>query len=107
MFDVAPILSDSEDKLHIEVCNKKLFLDSNKVIKVFVRFIVSKRGLPGCMEIIRSPNDSLNNLAIKAIRKIRFKPASKKGQALDAVMVLPITFSYKVAILDKRCNKYQ
>jgi TonB family protein len=60
---------------------------------VIVKILVSKTGSVSEAEIINSI-PGLNEAAIKAITKLKFKPAKFKGKLVDAWIRIPINFEY-------------
>lgn len=59
---------------------------------VHVQFILSKRGVPEHLQIIKSSNDLLNEAALKAIEKYRYKPGFQDLLPVRVKMIIPVQF---------------
>lgn len=59
---------------------------------VVLRVLVSERGLPLQVEVIRGAPAGLTEAAVEAVRKWTFDPATKSGLAMRTWMVVPIPF---------------
>jgi protein TonB len=60
--------------------------------RVLVRCIVSKEGKPSGITVTRSVHRLLDEEAVRAMRRMRFKPAMKNGKPVEVFMTLPVTF---------------
>ena len=60
---------------------------------VTLRVLVDETGSPSRLSVIRGLPGGLNDSAIEAGRKIKFKPAMKDGKPVSYWMVLQMTFS--------------
>lgn len=60
---------------------------------VTVSFLVDEKGVVQDASVEKSSNPELNDLALAAIRKWRFKPARKDGVAVAMRVSLPIKFA--------------
>ena len=64
--------------------------------KVTVRCYINKDGYVEDLHVIKGvPNSGLDKAAIDAVKKTRFKPATKDGKPIGVWMTVPITFSIK------------
>ena len=59
---------------------------------VVLRVLVSERGAPMTIEVIRGAAGGLTEAAVDAVRKWSFEPARKAGLAVRTWMVVPIPF---------------
>lgn len=59
---------------------------------VVLRVLVSERGLPLQVEVMRGASGGLTEAAVDAVRKWSFDPARKGGLAMRTWMVVPIPF---------------
>jgi len=59
---------------------------------VVLRVLVSERGLPLQVEVIRGAPAGLTEAAVEAVRKWTFDPATKSGLAMRTWMVVPTPF---------------
>lgn len=59
---------------------------------VYVLFVVNKRGRVQDPIVQQSPNPALDRPAIAAVKKWRFEPGKRKGEAVSFRMRVPITF---------------
>lgn len=62
--------------------------------KVYVQFIVSRRGKISDIEIIKSINESFSKEAINVIKKMpKWKPGEQRGKRVNVRYTMPIKFS--------------
>ena len=59
---------------------------------VYVLFIVNQRGRVQDPIVQQSPNPILNRPALNTVKKWRFEPGERKGEAVSFRMRVPITF---------------
>jgi TonB family protein len=59
---------------------------------VVLRVLVSERGAPMTIEVVRGASGGLTEAAVDAVRKWSFEPARKSGLAVRTWMVVPIPF---------------
>ncbi len=59
---------------------------------VVLRVLVSERGAPLTIEVVRGAAGGLSEAAVDAVRKWSFDPARKEGLAMRTWMVIPIPF---------------
>ncbi len=59
---------------------------------VVLRVLVSERGAPLTIEVVRGAAGGLTEAAVDAVRKWSFEPARKDGLAMRTWMVIPIPF---------------
>ena len=59
---------------------------------VVLRVLVSERGVPLQVEVMRGAAAGLTDAAVEAVRKWTFEPARKSGLAMRTWMVVPIPF---------------
>jgi len=60
--------------------------------KVFVAFIVDTSGNVVGPRVMKSENDSLNEVAVKCVSKWQFKAAQKGGENVSMRVIVPIRF---------------
>ncbi len=60
--------------------------------EVLVEFIVGETGEVIEAVVVRSTMSALNDLAVAAVRKWKFKAAERSGRPIRAVMQIPMTF---------------
>lgn len=63
--------------------------------RVFVRFVVSKNGVPTDVRVIDPVHPLLDEEAVRAVRKLRFLPGIKDGDPVAVQMTIPISFGRK------------
>lgn len=64
--------------------------------RVLVKFVVDEQGAVIHPEVIRSPDTSLSNEALRVINKLdKWKPGELKGQKVSVYYTLPIVFKLK------------
>lgn len=65
--------------------------------KVFVQLLISKKGKPGKVEVIRTFNPDANKIALKKAKKLKFKPTthSVTGETIPSRIIVPIVFVKK------------
>ncbi len=59
---------------------------------VLVRFVVDEEGITRDLEVVESVHGSLDQAAMRAIRKTRFVPGRKDGRPVRVQMSMPISF---------------
>ncbi len=59
---------------------------------VVLRVLVSERGAPLEIEVLRGAPGGLTEAAVEAVRKWTFDPARKAGLAMQTWMIVPIPF---------------
>ena len=60
---------------------------------VMVGFTVDTKGAVQDAEVVKSTHEILNEPALAALKKWRFKPAQKDGQSVPMHVVIPIKFN--------------
>jgi len=60
---------------------------------VTIWFLVNEDGKPVCERVIESVDEEIDEVAINAVRKSDFVPATVKGEPVSRVMTFPFTFS--------------
>jgi periplasmic protein TonB len=63
--------------------------------KTVVRVAVSKDGKAKRMDILNSAGEVLDEEAVRVITDTDFKPAQFNGKAVDATIIIPVTFKLK------------
>ncbi|MCU0868263.1 MAG: energy transducer TonB [Burkholderiales bacterium] len=67
---------------------------NNEEGKVLLRVLVSDKGVPLSVELRQSSGFTrLDNAALEAVRKWKFVPARQGSEAVEASVIVPITFS--------------
>ena len=59
---------------------------------VVVKIVVNPDGTPSDPVVLKSPGQALDNAAIDAVMKQRFKPGRQRGRAVAAYMAIPVRF---------------
>ena len=60
--------------------------------RVFVQFVVSKRGYPENIEVVKGVHHKLDRIALRAVSKAVFIPGKHNGEIVPVKLSLPITF---------------
>jgi len=61
--------------------------------KVWIRFVINKRGKVSDIEVIRSPDKALSRAAVKTIKSLPdWKPAKQNGKNVSMYFTIPINF---------------
>lgn len=60
--------------------------------RVIVQFVVDKKGNVQDPKVTRGVHKLLNEEAIRAVKKQKFKPGKQSGQVVKVQMSLPVTF---------------
>lgn len=63
--------------------------------RVFVQFVVNEQGNVVDPHVTRGVHKLLDEAAIEAIKKMKFKPGKQRGKAVKVQMSLPVTFRLK------------
>ena len=63
--------------------------------KVIIEFIVDKNGNVVDMKIIQSVNDKLDEIALNAVKDLKFTPGKQRGKPVKVKMKIPINFRLK------------
>ncbi|MFB6273274.1 MAG: energy transducer TonB [Salinibacter sp.] len=63
--------------------------------RVIVQFVVDENGNVQTPKVIRGVHRLLNNAAIKAVRKQKFKPGKQRGRPVKVQMALPVSFTLR------------
>lgn len=63
--------------------------------RVFVQFVVDENGDVQNPKVTRGVHKLLNEEAIRAVKKMKFKPGKQRGKAVKVQMSLPVTFRLK------------
>lgn len=63
--------------------------------RVFVQFVVDESGNVQNPKVTRGVHKLLNEEAIRAVKKMKFKPGKQRGKAVKVQMSLPVTFRLK------------
>ncbi|MFC1494773.1 TonB family protein [Thermodesulfobacteriota bacterium] len=62
--------------------------------RVVLKFIVTKEGNVRDPKVVESiPNGAFDESALEAVKKYRFKPATKNGEPVDCIAKMPFVFS--------------
>jgi len=62
---------------------------------VVIRIVVEPTGIPSHPEVARSAGDVLDQAALDAVMKLRFKPGRQRGQPVRVRMAIPIRFKLR------------
>ena len=60
--------------------------------RVIVQFVVDEQGNVQNPQVVRGLGAGLDEVALEAVKKAKFKPGQQRGQAVKVKMSLPITF---------------
>ena len=60
---------------------------------VTIWFLVNEDGKPVCERVIQSVDKDIDEVAVNAVRKSEFVPATVKDEPVSRAMTLPFTFS--------------
>jgi len=60
--------------------------------RVFVQFVVDEEGNVQNPKVTRGVHKLLNQEALRAVKKMKFKPGKQRGNAVKVQMSLPVTF---------------
>jgi protein TonB len=60
--------------------------------RVFVQFVVDEEGNVQNPQVTRGVHKLLNQEALRAVKKMKFKPGKQRGNAVKVQMSLPVTF---------------
>lgn len=60
--------------------------------RVYVQFVVNKRGEVENPKIVRGPGAGLNTEALRVIKKAKFQPGIQQGRPVNVRMTMPIIF---------------
>ena len=60
---------------------------------VTIWFLVNEDGKPVCKRVIQSVDKDIDEVAVNAVRKSEFVPATIKDEPVSRAMTLPFTFS--------------
>jgi TonB family protein len=60
--------------------------------RVFVRFVVDQRGMPGDIQVVRGIGGGCDEAAAQAVGESRFTPGYQDGRPVKVRMSLPVTF---------------
>ena len=63
--------------------------------RVFVQFVVDENGNVQNPKVTRGVHKLLNQEALRAVRKMKFKPGKQRGKPVKVQMSLPVTFRLK------------
>lgn len=62
--------------------------------KVYVQFVINKKGKMENIKVIRSPHESLSKESVRVIKKMpRWKPGVQDGKKVKVRYTLPINFT--------------
>jgi len=76
-----------------EIVYPKSAVDANQEGKVYVLFIVSKRGKLSDFEIVRGLGNELDNEALRAVKNMpKWKPGKQGSKRVKVKVVIPIEF---------------
>jgi TonB family protein len=88
--DTRPVLLSQIRPVYTEEARK------NKVIGVvLLRVLIDETGNPTQVRVVRGLPDGLNESAIEAVKKSRFKPAMKDGKPVAFTVTLEVTFNIR------------
>jgi TonB family protein len=59
---------------------------------VSVSFVVTQEGLPVDLHLVRSVAKDIDESAMRAVRRLRFRPASRDGKPVPAHVTIDVTF---------------
>jgi TonB family protein len=59
---------------------------------VRISFVVSAEGLPADLHLIRSAGDDLDQSALRAVRRLQFKPALRNGRPVPVHVTIDVAF---------------
>jgi TonB family protein len=59
---------------------------------VSISFVVTAEGLPADLHLIRSVYHDLDESALRAVRRLRFKPAKRDGKPVPAHVTIDVSF---------------
>jgi periplasmic protein TonB len=59
---------------------------------VTISFAISAEGLPFDLHLIRSVYPDLDESALRAVRRLRFKPATRDGKPVPAHVTIDVSF---------------
>jgi protein TonB len=62
---------------------------------VYLQFIVDKQGNVKNIEVLRSPNETLEEEAIRALKATTFTPGKQRKQPVEVRMSLPVRFKLR------------
>ena len=82
------LIHSAEPKFSKEASEAKPFMAS-----IIVGLIVDRNGLPQDLHIVRGVGMGLDENAIAAVRKYRFKPARKKGSPVAVRLNVEVNFT--------------
>jgi len=57
-----------------------------------ISIVVDTRGYPQNLRVVRALGMGLDEKALEAVRKYRFKPALKNGKPVPAIMTIEVNF---------------
>ena len=60
--------------------------------KVLIGFIVDKNGDVESVEVIKSVNEQLDEIALNAVKELKFIPGKQRGKPVKVKMTIPIEF---------------
>lgn len=60
---------------------------------VAVSIVIDEKGLVASATVVKSSNPNLNDAAIAAVKKWKFKPGQKDGEPVKTRVTIPINFS--------------
>lgn len=103
-YDSLPILKDSLDYIEIILNENKYFPNSSNEVRVYLSLVVTKKGTPQCIKVVKGINKKLNRLAIGSVREKQFYPAKQNSISQDAVVLIPVIFRIKSVTGDNNCK---
>ena len=62
-------------------------------IHIWIRVLVDTLGVPSCLRIFKSDNESLNEHALSLARQYRFAPITYLDRKLKCFMIIPFKFA--------------
>jgi protein TonB len=60
--------------------------------EVIIGIVVNEAGVPQSLHVVRSSDASFNEYVTNAVRKYRFRPATKSGTPVAVQMDVPVNF---------------
>jgi TonB family protein len=67
--------------------------------RVMLRFVISEKGLPYDVHVVRGVSPGLDAAAIRAVQQARFTPGQQNGRAVAVRFTLPVLFRITAPML--------
>ena len=94
-YESMPVLKDGIDSLSLYLTYPENAIESGKEGVVTVWFMVNEDGKSECEKVIKSVSEETDDVAIFAIRKSDFLPATHKDEPVSRSLIFQFTFSLK------------